>query len=734
MRKKVKFALGCILGSAAAVCAAVGLSGCGESDTWNVSADSSSSVRGQLIETEGGTELRISGNGKMKDFEAGGAPWNGRSDEITSISIANGVDYIGAHAFEGIDGADYVILPSTVAATGENFAEDGLKIFVTQTDIDFAGGAPEELYTYREDDIVTNDRYWQSDKSSGNIIEDGEDLSSADDGKYWRYVSADSDEAMVYEKIKVLFIGNSFTYRNGVVEFSSGVPGLFDGVAEDLGFAVETYSITGPGWYLESHANASDTCGRQVDRLLNACDDFDYIVLQDQSTVSYRENSRFINGVNLMQSKINSTQTHAKVYLYETWGSPFSSNEDGTTIAVMENKIREAYTAAGEQFGLDVTYVGAAFTDVYYNNSSINLYDTDNRHQGFTGAYLSACTHVCSMLGADVRNTQFTGEGVYSAPKLEDETLEILREAAYKAATLEFAQIDDGQEDSAPVEDAEQALILKIAGWGRFISEKRFDALVADFKAYCDENSVEYTEIIGTYYDGATTSSPCYYIADFTAKVQQDGNPDIVLPCATNFNANQATLAAIEYLPIDVYNQSDRQVGALNESPLTMQFMDYAATQRADDILTKPESEFGQNDETTVPDEQENVLKIAGWGRFISEERFNALVADFKAYCDENGVEYTEIIGTYYDSSDCYLIADYTSKILADGGADIVLPCATNFNTNQSNMAAEQFVAIDVYGQENRQVGLIDADDALSLIFLEYIATDSAKTILTAAE
>lgn len=116
-----------------------------------------------------------------------------------------------------------------------------------------------------------------------------------------------------------MFIGNSFTYRNGVEEFSSGVPCLFDGIAEDLGFAVETYSVTGPGWYLESHANASDRCGKQVDNLLNACNDFDYIVLQqDQSTSPYRENARFINGVNLMLSKVKRTRTHAKIYLYET--------------------------------------------------------------------------------------------------------------------------------------------------------------------------------------------------------------------------------------------------------------------------------------------------------------------------------------------------------------------------------------------------------------------------------
>ncbi len=577
MNKRTRRTVCCALGAVAIACAAACLSAC-SSGGWDIAADAASSVTAQTIETDGGLELRISGSGKMKDFAEGEAPWHDRAADITAISVAYGVEYVGANAFDGIGNANYVILPSTVTGAGENFAEDELKVFVFDGDIQFAA-EPAQLYTYREEEIATNDRFWQSDKSRGDIIDDGEDLSSADDGRYWKYVSEDSDEAMVYEKLKVLFIGNSFTYRNGVVEFSSGVPGLFDGIAEDLGFAVETYSITGPGWYLESHANANDTCGRQVDKLLNACDDFDYIVLQEQSTAPYRENSRFLNGVSSMLEKIEKTQTHAKVYLYETWGSPFSSNEDGSTIAEMEKKLRDAYTAAGEQFGLDVTYVGAAFTDAYYNDE-IYLWDTDNRHQSFAGAYLSAATHVGNMLGADVRGTAFTGEGLYSAPALDGDMLTALRDAAYNAAFGELVTID-GDDPGPGNEDEAEEGVLRIAGWGRFIEESRFDALVLDFEDWCNANGVEYKQITGTYYNG----SDYYFIADYTAQILRDGGADIVLPCATNFNANQASLAAKEFLPIEVYGQTDRQVGVIHDTGIAETFTEYVVTERAKAIL-----------------------------------------------------------------------------------------------------------------------------------------------------
>ena len=92
-------------------------------------------------------------------------------------------------------------------------------------------------------------------------------------------------------------------------------------------------------------------------------------------------------------------------------------------------------------------------------------------------------------------------------------------------------------------------------------------------------------------------------------------------------------------------------------------------------------------------------------------------------------MEYIEITGTYYDDSDYYFIADFTAQILKDGGADVVLPCATNFNANQAAMAATEFVPIDVYGQTDRQVGVIH-DTAIAEKFTTYIITERAKEIL----
>ena len=585
MTKRNKLTLCLALGLCALSCSALlGLTACSGADRWDVSADASSEVEAKLVGTEGGYRLNIGGKGAMTDFASAEAvPWYDKADEITEVSISYGVESVGAYALAALGNTGPVVLPSSVKRTGTEFVNEETQVFVFSEDIDFGSEAPENIYLYREETIPTEDRYWQSDKSKGDIVADGEDL-SADEDKFWHYL--DDDTPAVYKKIKVLFIGNSFTYRNGVVEFSSGVPGIFDNVAEDLGYTVETYSITGPGWYLENHAKAGDTCGKQVDKLLNATDDFDYVVLQDQSTVAFENYERFLGGIKALQSKIENTQKNAQIYLYETWGSPFSANERKITVPEMEKLLRDAYTKAGEECGVPVSYIGKAFTDVYTHDKSINLYASDNRHQGYPGAYLSACVHAASMLGADVRETTFVGEEQYSAPQLDEQTLTTLRDAAYNAVFGSEEDVTE-PEETPDDEDETQKEILKIACWGRFMKQAKFDELIADFKNYCTENTVEYKEIVATYYEGATTSAPYYYIANFTSKVYQDGDPDIVLPCADNFNANQATLAAIDLLPVEVYGQTDRRVAALNDDELTKVFFEYIRTDSAKTILAK---------------------------------------------------------------------------------------------------------------------------------------------------
>lgn len=74
--------------------------------------------------------LVVTGAGVMQDFaDASGAPWSGQAASITSISLPDGLESIGANAFAGMSGlaGRSVALPSSLVAVGDAaFSGDGL--------------------------------------------------------------------------------------------------------------------------------------------------------------------------------------------------------------------------------------------------------------------------------------------------------------------------------------------------------------------------------------------------------------------------------------------------------------------------------------------------------------------------------------------------------------------------------------------------------------------------------
>ena len=198
------------------------------------------------------------------------------------------------------------------------------------------------------------------------------------------------------------------------------------------------------------------------------------------------------------------------------------------------------------------------------------------------------------MLGVDVRETKFEGESKYSAPQLSEEVLEILRNTAYEITqNVSIDDLDDEGGEQEPNNSTttpsqeDQTKILKIACWGRFMKQAKFNELVDDYKEYATANNISYDQVIGNYFTGPNTSDPYYYIADFSSKLVAEGNYDIVLPCATNFNTNQTNITAIDMFAINVYGQTGRQVGKFNNDDLTNSFMTYCATSRASSIFEK---------------------------------------------------------------------------------------------------------------------------------------------------
>ncbi len=104
--------------------------------------------------------------------------------------------------------------------------------------------------------------------------------------------------------VNVLFIGNSFTQRNNL-------PELLAGLAAARGLSVRHELISVGGASLRTHWNA----GRATQTIETG--DFDYVVLQEQSTLPIKNAGRFHENVRLFDEAIKAQD--AKTVLYLTW-------------------------------------------------------------------------------------------------------------------------------------------------------------------------------------------------------------------------------------------------------------------------------------------------------------------------------------------------------------------------------------------------------------------------------
>lgn len=364
--------------SAALLCAVL-LSACTKDEGlpyWNLS----STVTARFSDNGNyGFILTVEGSGEVKDYPSvKDAPWYAKSGRVTEIIIGGGITYIGDNAFAQT-AVKTVTLPASVTAIGRN-------VF------------PENCIVY-----------------SNSRVE-------AADGR--QIIPAGEAEPQSY---KILFIGNSYTYYNDMPE------NIFAPLARAAGADVTVESITTGAQNMSNWANPAHEDGARVEAALTAANDYDIVVLQEQSFRPLSNYNGFLSGVQTIAARIRATQTDCKVFLYETWGNPARAGDYGGTVPAMEAQLRTAYENAAAEAGASVSYVGKAFTYVYetYNlasegkSSPMWLYREDDTHPLYIGSYLAACVHMASLLGIDPETVDYDGD-------LNAQTAATLKEVAHR--------------------------------------------------------------------------------------------------------------------------------------------------------------------------------------------------------------------------------------------------------------------------------------------------------------
>ena len=183
--------------------------------------------------------------------------------------------------------------------------------------------------------------------------------------------------------LDVLFIGNSFTSRNQLPQIVAAL------VARgEPSHTLRSATIYAGGASLRRHWNAG-----LAQRTL-ASQPWDYVVLQEQSTLPLKSPQRYHENVRLFAPAI--AAHGARPLLYMTWSR--------SHVPDAQRELTAAVEAIAQELNADVVPVGIAWHALRARHPDIALYDADGSHPTPTGSYLAACVFAGRLFGVRVTN------------------------------------------------------------------------------------------------------------------------------------------------------------------------------------------------------------------------------------------------------------------------------------------------------------------------------------------
>ena len=201
--------------------------------------------------------------------------------------------------------------------------------------------------------------------------------------------------------LRVLFVGNSFTFRNGLARMVHDLA-VYDRGGPQL-FAVE---YAAPGWSFEDAANDDG-----LTRLLQDVR-WNVVVLQEQSQLLsfareewQRETYPFARA---LQNEI--TRDGAHTLLFMTWGYKRGDqhNWPGDSFAGMQRRLSEGYSALAAELRASVAPAGLAWAEALRQRPGLDLWESDGKHPNRHGSYLAACVFYGILTGRDPVRSTFT--------------------------------------------------------------------------------------------------------------------------------------------------------------------------------------------------------------------------------------------------------------------------------------------------------------------------------------
>ncbi|MCE2742243.1 MAG: DUF4886 domain-containing protein [Fluviicola sp.] len=205
------------------------------------------------------------------------------------------------------------------------------------------------------------------------------------------------------EKIKILFIGNSLTYRNNM-------PTIFEGIAISKGKKVYVEDCTkGKATIFgHSHRNA-------VKRAIKS-QDWDYVIIQGSSRDFIRDSkiiqNKTLPALERIIAMIQKNNPYTKMLFYMTWGyrDGYKPNKEANTFLKMANKISNQYLNLYKTYDIGVVPVGMAWKDSRKRRGDVKLYVKDGGHPSLKGSYLAASCFYAAIFNESPVGSNYYGK------------------------------------------------------------------------------------------------------------------------------------------------------------------------------------------------------------------------------------------------------------------------------------------------------------------------------------
>ncbi len=229
------------------------------------------------------------------------------------------------------------------------------------------------------------------------------------------FIAACWSAAQAGEPLRVLFIGNSYTYVNDL-------PTLIERLADAGGRKIETDRHLVGGCTLEQHVR--DKKAIEKIRARN----WDFVILQEHSLQPILNRESMEKYARIIDGEIK--QRGAKTVFYLTWAREnIPQMQEGASIVAspdyakamyrlsgpaagndferwgqqhergLADGLNGAYFAIASELGSQVAPVGMAWKNALTKNPKLELYQPDKSHPAVKGSYLAACVFYATLLG-----------------------------------------------------------------------------------------------------------------------------------------------------------------------------------------------------------------------------------------------------------------------------------------------------------------------------------------------